>query len=114
MSDLSWLNPTPQAIAVYASSPLSPAALSPVRALPVRIPLGPRPSLHRLRGGLLRFVRRLQFHYGVVRLQVRERVGLRIIAFPMRTLVLGTHSIPTARPETSQLPMRSLCTSCCL
>src|SRR5262245_47941141 len=26
MSDLSWLNPTPHAIAVYASPPLSPAA----------------------------------------------------------------------------------------
>src|SRR5262245_9463901 len=26
MSDLSWLNPTPHAIAVYASQPLSPAA----------------------------------------------------------------------------------------
>src|ERR1041385_2490899 len=26
MSDLSWLNPTPQAIAVYASQPLSPVA----------------------------------------------------------------------------------------
>src|SRR6476469_5979020 len=26
MSDLSWLNPTPHAIAVYASRPLSPAA----------------------------------------------------------------------------------------
>jgi hypothetical protein len=26
MSNLSWLNPTPHAIAVYASQPLSPAA----------------------------------------------------------------------------------------
>ena len=26
MYDLSWLNPTPRAIAVYASQPLSPAA----------------------------------------------------------------------------------------
>ena len=26
MSDLSWLNPTPHAIAVYASQPLSPVA----------------------------------------------------------------------------------------
>src|SRR3954466_2960552 len=26
MSDLSWLNPTPHAIAVYAAQPLSPAA----------------------------------------------------------------------------------------
>jgi hypothetical protein len=26
MSDISWLNPTPHAIAVYASQPLSPVA----------------------------------------------------------------------------------------
>src|SRR6516162_4958110 len=34
-------------------------ALSPARALLARIPLGPRPSLHRLRCGQDRFVRRL-------------------------------------------------------
>jgi hypothetical protein len=33
------------------------ARLCPERALLARIPLGPRPSLHRRRGGLLRFVR---------------------------------------------------------
>src|SRR5438128_7478592 len=46
MSDLSWLNPTPHAIAVYASSPLSPAATQhslPSRRYPL---LGP--DLHRL------------------------------------------------------------------
>src|SRR5207244_6896055 len=32
MSDLSWLNPTPHAIAVYASRPLSPVA--PQHSLP--------------------------------------------------------------------------------
>ena len=35
---------------------------------------------------------------------------LRFLTFPMRTIVLGTHSTPMARPETSQVPMRSLCT----
>src|SRR5947208_7972604 len=37
MSDLSWLNPTPHAIAVYASQPLSPVATQhslPSRTLP--------------------------------------------------------------------------------
>src|SRR6516165_5043092 len=70
-------------------------ALSPVRALPVRIPLGPRPSLHRLRrvwlpavgsaGGLSRFVRRLHGYYGVVRLLVSVHHRLRLLVFPMRT-----------------------------
>ena len=46
MSDLSWLNPTPHAIAVYASSPLSPAATQ--HSLPSgRYPLL-GPDLHRL------------------------------------------------------------------
>src|SRR6266545_1844694 len=46
MSDLSWLNPTPHAIAVYASQPLSPAATQhslPSRRYPL---LGP--DFHRL------------------------------------------------------------------
>src|SRR5437667_9017217 len=46
MSDLSWLNPTPHTIAVYASSPLSPAATQ--HSLPSgRYPLL-GPDLHRL------------------------------------------------------------------
>src|SRR5436190_7641600 len=46
MSNLSWLNPTPHAIAVYASRPLSPVATQhslPSRSYPL---LGP--DLHRL------------------------------------------------------------------
>src|SRR5213078_1118448 len=46
ISDLSWLNPTPHAIAVYASRPLSPVATQhslPSRSYPL---LGP--DLHRL------------------------------------------------------------------
>ena len=35
---------------------------------------------------------------------------LRLLAFPMRTAILGTHSTLTASHETSQLPMRSFCT----
>src|SRR6516162_3868032 len=46
MSDLSWLNPTPHAIAVYASSTLSPAAAQ--HSLPSgRYPLL-GPDFHRL------------------------------------------------------------------
>src|SRR6266542_586068 len=72
-----------------------------------RIPLGPHPSLHQLRRGLLRFVRRLPSYYGGVRLLGSVHHRLRLLTFPMRTIVLGTHSTPMARPETSQLPMRS-------
>ena len=46
MSDVSWLNPTPHAIAVYASQPLSPVATQ--HSLPSgRYPLL-GPDLHRL------------------------------------------------------------------
>src|SRR5437773_12455345 len=46
MSDLSWLNPTPHAIAVYASRPLSPGATQ--HSLPSgRYPLL-GPDFHRL------------------------------------------------------------------
>ena len=46
MYDLSWLNPTPHAIAVYASSPLSPVATQ--HSLPSgRYPLL-GPDFHRL------------------------------------------------------------------
>src|SRR5271165_1386004 len=40
--------------------------LRPARALLSRVPLGPRPSLHRLRHGRGRFVRRLHRYYGRV------------------------------------------------
>src|SRR5207302_7011218 len=89
----------------------------PARALLARIPLGPRPSLHRLRcarpcrrlrSGLFRFVRRLLSYYGEVRLLVPVHHRLRLLAFPMRTAVLGTHSTTAARQEISQVPIRSL------
>src|SRR5213076_3459534 len=196
MSDLSWLNPTPHAIAVYASQPLSPVATQhslPSRTLPFtwaglspagshqlclahvavgtcvsshaprtepyvrlsRIRLPPRvqtASSCRMRSGacdtLIRLcarhvlcwlafplvpalrsidsaaadsaadcsaagrhvVRRLPSYYGEVRLLVPVHHRLRLLVFPMRTIVLGTHSTPMARPEISQLPMRSCCT----
>src|ERR1043166_9862034 len=86
-------------------------ALRPVRALLVRIPLGPRPWLPRLRcvypcrslrSGLNRFVRRLHSYYGEALLLVSVHHRLRLLVFPMRTAVLGTqHATATARHETS-------------
>jgi hypothetical protein len=46
MSDLSWLNPTPHAIAVYASQPLSPVATQ--HSLPSECYSLLGPDLHRL------------------------------------------------------------------
>src|SRR2546423_2290336 len=46
MSDLSWLNPTPHAIAVYASRPLSPVATQ--HSLPSRRYSLLGPDFHRL------------------------------------------------------------------
>src|ERR1700751_5925456 len=46
MSDLSWLNPTPHAIAVYASQPLSPVATQ--HSLPSGRYSLLGPNLHRL------------------------------------------------------------------
>jgi hypothetical protein len=82
-------------------------ALSPARAELARIPLGPRPSLDRLRRGSLRFVRRLLSYYGKVRLLVPVHHWLRLLTFPMRAS--NGNAVPV-RHETSQLPMRSLCT----
>ena len=69
-------------------------ALCPARALLIRIPLGPRPSLHRLRcvrfpcrschRWSFRFVRRLRCYYGRVRLLGSVHHRLRLLTFPMR------------------------------
>jgi len=50
---------------------------------------GPRPSLHRLRCGLLRLVRRLHCYYGGIRLPTSVHHRLRLLAFPMRTATDG-------------------------
>src|SRR6476620_12753484 len=81
--------------------------LSPARALLARIPLGPRPWLHQLRSGSLRFVRRLHSYYDGVRLLVSVHHRLRLLAFPMRA---GSGNAAPVRHEISQLPMRSFCT----
>src|SRR5712691_1566511 len=63
--------------------------LHPARALLARIPLGRRPWLHRLRRGSLHVVRRLLSYYGGVRLPASVHHRLRLLAFPMRTCVVG-------------------------
>src|ERR1019366_31648 len=68
------------------------------------VPLGPRPWLHRLRSGLLRFVRRLRSYYDGVRLLAFVHHRLRLLVFPMRTC--GVH--PQAKPETSRFPRKEL------
>src|SRR6266446_170713 len=60
-------------------------ARCPERVALARVPLGPPPSLHRLRGRLLGLVRRLPRYYGAVRLPAlvhHRRVSL---DFPMRS-----------------------------
>src|SRR5436189_394178 len=78
MSNLSWLNPTPHAIAVYASQPLSPVATQhslPSRTLPVTwaglSPAGSPPSLRlaHLLNDLISSREQLRWHVNA------ERVG---------------------------------------
>src|ERR671934_1604275 len=71
----------------------------------VRIPLGPRPSLHRLRcfrlrcswlrNGLFGFVRRLRCYYGGGRLLGAVHHPLLLLALPVRGIVHGTPSTTT-------------------
>src|SRR5215475_6037903 len=64
MSDLSWLNPTPHAIAVYASRPLSPVATQ--HSLPSgRYPLL-GPDFHRLDRTSLRLAHSLDHLIGAL------------------------------------------------
>jgi hypothetical protein len=70
----------------YAVQPLCHAFPSQgsERASLVRIPLGPRPWLHRLRHRSPSLVRRLLSYYVGVRLLTPVHHGLRLLAFPMR------------------------------
>src|SRR6516164_2566498 len=72
----------------YAAQRLGHAcpALGPERALLVRVPLGPRPWLHRLRRRGPGFVRRLHSYYGGVRLLLIVHRRLRLLTFPPRTI----------------------------
>jgi hypothetical protein len=72
----------------YAAQRLGHAnpALSPVRALLIRVSLGPRPWLHRLRHRSPGFVRRLHSYYARVRLLWIVHQRLRLLAFAPRTV----------------------------
>ena len=60
-------------------------ALRPERILLARVPLGRRPSLHRLRHQLPGFVRRFRRYYNGVRLLAVVHHRLWLLTFPMRT-----------------------------
>src|SRR6266478_3323284 len=71
MSDLSWLNPTPHAIAVYASRPLSPVATQ--HSLPSgRYPLL-GPDFHRLDRTSLRLAHSFDHLVGAHQKRLRDR-----------------------------------------
>src|SRR5881628_2819361 len=93
MSDLSWLNPTPLAIAVYASRPLSPAATQ--HSLPSGRYSLLGPDLHRLDRTSLRLA-----HIAVGTL-IAERPPHRSVraAFP--------HTAPTLGNDGSTIRMQS-------
>src|SRR5438093_12328681 len=76
MSDLSWLNPTPHTIAVYASSPLSPAATQ--HSLPSgRYPLL-GPDFHRLDRTSLRLAHSLDHLVGAQEERLGDRQAKRL------------------------------------
>src|SRR5215470_17510270 len=74
------------------------------RALLVHIPLGPRPWLHRLRGGWLRLVRRLHSYYYGVRLPTSVHHWLWLLTFPMRTRAEHCHWPDAGSPSFRCIP----------
>src|SRR4051812_11053167 len=79
-------------------------ALCPARALLARVPLGPRPSLHRLRRRSPGLVRWLPRYYGGVRPLGFVHHRLRLLVFPIRTRGIP----PLANPEISRFPCKEL------
>src|SRR5258708_33042516 len=88
-SHLGWLTTKPTSSFAYTVEPLGHAypAQCPARVLLSHVPLGPLPWLHRLRARAPRFVRRLQCYYEEVRLLLPVLHRLRLLVFPMRTLL---------------------------
>jgi hypothetical protein len=78
--------------------------LRPARAVLIRVPLGLRPWLHRLRCGSRRFVRRLHSYYDGVRFLGLVHQRRRLLAFPLRTGGV----LPPGDPETSRFPCKEL------
>ena len=85
---LSWFPPPRDGFMATANSflfTITEPILRPVRALLIRVPLGPRPWLHRLRHRSPGFVRRLRHYYAGVRLLWIVHRRLRLFTFPPRT-----------------------------
>src|SRR5436305_13528518 len=79
MSDLSWLNPTPHAMAVYASCPLSPVGTQ--HSLPSgRCPLL-GPDFHRLDRTSLRLAHSLAHLVGAGEQAIRHSEAARLSGF---------------------------------
>src|SRR5438128_3920727 len=76
MSDLSWLNPTPHAIAVYASRPLSPVATQ--HSLPSGRYSLLGPDFHRLDRTSLRLAHSLDHLIGAAKQHQRNRQAERL------------------------------------
>ena len=76
-----------------------------MRVLLAHVPLGLRPSLHRLRSGSLHFVRRLRCYYGEVRLLTVVHHRLRLLAFPMRARAARNTTL-LANREISRFPRK--------
>src|SRR5216684_7643519 len=93
MYDLSWLNPTPHAIAVYASQPLSPVATQ--HSLPSGRYALLGPDFHRLDRTSLRLA-----HFAV---------GTRVTSRPPHRSVRAAfpHTAPTSGIDGSRLPYAS-------
>src|SRR5246127_1896827 len=88
-SDLSWLNPTPHAIAVYASQPLSPVATQ--HSLPSRRYSLLGPVFHRLDRTSLRLAHLFDHLVGAA----EQRVGISMpsaLAAPTSLVVPFFHS----------------------
>src|SRR5215510_1935933 len=78
--------------------------LCPARALLARIPLGPRPLLHRLRSGWRRLVRQLPSSYYGVRLPAPVHHRLQLLAFPMRTRAIPCQWSDVGSPSFRRSP----------
>src|ERR1700732_1959201 len=98
--------------AAIACDMLNPAQC-PEHALMARIRLGLGPSLHQLRSGSLRLVRRLHSYYGLVRLPTPVHHRLRLLAFPMRIAVreseLSTDGQTWDIPGSDAIHLRVMC-----
>src|SRR6516165_5867377 len=92
MSNLSWLNPTPHAIAVYASQPLSPVATQ--HSLPRGRYSLPGPDFHRL---------------DRTSMWLAVAVGTLIAERPLHGSVLAAfpHTAPTSGPNGNACRMRA-------